>query len=91
MKPRTLFILAALAILTLPSCAQIQGLLGDKVEIVNNRNTDGTFKPVREVTNSAGESPDASATVYHYPSGKLGVSGWYGGNALGAPQLSSFR
>ena len=68
-----------LVVLLLTSC----NIAGRKIEIVNNRNADGTFKPVSQVTNSAGESPDSSATLYHYSSGTIGVSAWYSGKLAG--------
>lgn len=74
--------LCLLAIL-LSSCDSLP-VLGTKVEIVQNRNPDGTFRAVSEVRNAAGESPDGSATLYHYPSGDLGVTAWYSGSAGGA-------
>ncbi len=73
--------------LCLSSCHGIN-VLGHQVELVNNRAPDGTFLPTNQVVNSAGESPDSSATLYHYPSGGLGVSAWYGGLLTGRhPQV----
>jgi hypothetical protein len=88
MKLHTIRAILAIALLQLASCAGIN-VFGRKVEIVSNRNADGTFKPVSQVTNSAGESPDSSATLYHYPSGGIGVSAWYNGPLAGMePKLT---
>ena len=81
-----------LLLLVLPLLSSCSGtginLFGKNVEIVNNRNPDGTFKAVGEIRNSAGESPDSYATVYHFPSGDLGVSVWASGPMQGMkPQL----
>jgi hypothetical protein len=88
MKPFQVILM--LALLCLVSCEGTGfNVFGKRVEIVSNRNADGTFKPINEVTNSAGESPDTTATLYHYPSGDLGVTGWYGGPLKGkAPKLN---
>ena len=75
-----LTLLLALVPLLFASCAGSGfDIFGVNVELVNNRNPNGTFKAVNEVTNTAGETPDSSATVYHYPSGSLGVSAYAGG------------
>lgn len=85
MIPRILTLIAVIICMT--SCQGIN-IFGHKVEVVSNRNPDGTFKPISQVTNSAGESPDSSATLYHYPSGNMGVSAWYSGTMAGKkPQL----
>ena len=65
------------------SCAGGFNILGHQVELVQNRNADGTYKPVNQVTNASGESPDAGAMLYHYTSGGLGVSAWQGGTLQG--------
>lgn len=83
MKPKLQLLALSTILLLLPSCDSI-GV--GKVEIVEVRRPDGTFKPDNEVINADGERPDASGKIYHYPSGKLGVSGWYGG-VKGAPQI----
>jgi hypothetical protein len=69
--------------LCLSSCNGIN-VLGHKVELVNNRAPDGTYLPDNQVVNSDGEHPDSSAKLYHYPSGNLGVSVYYGGVLTGA-------
>lgn len=76
------------AIFLLSSCQGVN-IFGHKVEAVSNRNADGTFKPLSQVTDAAGESPDSSATIYHYPSGTIGVSAWYSGKLAGqSPKLT---
>ena len=75
-----------LATLMLASCAGSIDIFGHKVEVVQNRNPDGTF---RLPLNAAGETADANATVYHFPSGSYGVSLWNGGGLSGtSPKLS---
>jgi hypothetical protein len=68
MKPT----LALIAILFLSSC----NILGKKVELVDDRNADGTYKATKDVLlPSTGESPIASGRIYYYSSGNVGVSG----------------
>ena len=68
MKP----ILALVAILCLPSCQW----LTQNVPIVNDRNPNGTFKPVAEVLHpTTGAAPIGSGRIYLYPQGDVAVSG----------------
>lgn len=75
MKPLPRIIISLIITIFFSSCQ----IAGRKVEVVNPRKADGTYKPTKEVLNAAGESPDAYGTIYHYPSGDIGVSAWYGG------------
>lgn len=89
MKTKLILAFAALAALfVLPSCAQMGDLFGGTVEIVQNRNADGTFKPDNEVQNSAGEFADGAFTAYHFPGNKYGVTAWRSRVLTGAPKLS---
>jgi hypothetical protein len=88
---KAIYLLVVLVVIVLPfaSCNGGVDIFGTKVEVVQSRNPDGTIKAVNEVKNAAGESPDAHANIYHYPSGGIGVSIWYGDTPLAgsAPKL----
>ncbi len=77
-----------IVILCLSSCAGGFNILGHQVEVVNNRNADGTFKPANDAVNAAGEHPDSWAMLYHYPSGNLGVSAYSGQLGGAFPKLT---
>ena len=71
-----------LATLMLASCAGSIDILGKNVAIVNDRNPDGTFKAVSQVTHpTTGESPIGAARLYAYPGGDVAVS-LYGSGPL---------
>ena len=88
MKTLIAFTLLILSCLFMSSCAGGLNILGTQVELVNNRNPDGTFRPANQVPNAAGEIPDSFASLYHYPSGNLGVSGYAGALQGRFPSLS---
>lgn len=75
--PLLLYSLTVLCALLVSACSNI--------ELVNNRQPGGQFiLPV----NKAGETADASASLYKFPSGGLGVSLWTGDGAGTVPKLS---
>jgi len=89
MKNLLSFIAILITIPVLSSCQNGIEVFGTKVEVVQSRNPDGTIKAYKTILNSAGEAPDAHALILHYPSGSIGVSTWFGNEAMAsqAPQL----
>ena len=82
------FTLLILSCLFMSACNGIPNPFGGTIEIVNNRAPNGTFLPANQVPNAAGEIPDSFASLYHYPSGNLGVSAYAGALNGRFPALS---
>ncbi len=80
---KALFI--TIASLSLASCQFLQNV-EKKVEVVNDRNADGTYKATADVVNAAGEHAVAKGSLYVFPSGSFAVSatgtGSFDGNKI---------
>jgi hypothetical protein len=89
---KAIYLLIVLVVIVLPFASCVNGgvdIFGTKIEVVNSRNQDGTIKAYKTILNSSGEAPNAHALILHYPSGNLGVSAWFGNEAMAnqAPKL----
>ena len=86
---KLLQLIPLLAILCLASCAgQGINVFGKTVTVVNDRNADGSIRPVKEVLDPVdGQVPIGAGRIYVYPDGDVAVSGDLTNPLTGQPLL----